>query len=505
MIAFDSVSTVTAIKTKLTVTIEPEFQHVFEDGVYDWLSENRKSYMPELGGVLLAWDISKIKLKSPGLPPFKPEVIIKGEFTIFRPNPGERLWGRVLEVRPDLVICKTNEVLMVKVDTNLVTVNPGDSITYTFHRYQRDGKVGIIYGSDPRVEHSCSDPWNDSTVAKNPSSDQGTPGPSYRKSAITPNRAAAVTPNHATPNHATPNLTTPKPANPEETKTPIKPASTKKSEALTKKIPDSNKRKAESESAPSKKLKCSPAIQPPAFAAIQPPAAPANQPRASAAILPAASLQDTAAPELGPGWVRRYHRTAKSSWNTYISPSEFLDQITWNHDAAPAELSDDVPTKLDVITVTNTVISSWNRGLDNNLKNVQVVHGSAKSKPKPRKKATKPAQPLAEDITDEAVSMVEFKMEEETEDQDLEEQCQEEEFQEEEIEDQEKEEEIDHKEEQYKEEEIEIKEEPYQEQEIEEQGADEQDDGTGGYSRLLDKKLNSRKERKRAKRRTIIN
>ncbi len=98
-----------------------------------------------------------------------------------------------------------------------------------------------------------------------------------------------------------------------------------------------------------------------------------------------------------------------------------------------------------------------------------------------------------------------FKMEEETEDQDLEEQCQEEEYQEEEIEDQEKEEEIDHKEEQYKEEEIEIKEEPNQEQEIEEQGADEQDDGTGGYSRLLDKKLNSRKERKRAKRRTIIN
>ena len=33
--------------------------------------------MPELGGVLLAWDISKIKLKSQGCPPFKPEVIIK--------------------------------------------------------------------------------------------------------------------------------------------------------------------------------------------------------------------------------------------------------------------------------------------------------------------------------------------------------------------------------------------------------------------------------------------
>ena len=39
------------------------------------------------------------------------------------------------------------------------------------------------------------------------------------------------------------------------------------------------------------------------------------------------------------------------------SAKEFLDQITKNHDAAPAEQSDDVPTKLDVITVTNTVIS----------------------------------------------------------------------------------------------------------------------------------------------------
>ena len=43
--------------------------------------------------------------------------------------------------------------------------------------------------------------------------------------------------------------------------------------------------------------------------------------------------------------------------------------------------------------------SGWNRGSDNNLKNVQLVHGSAKSKPKPRKKTTKPAQPLAEEIT----------------------------------------------------------------------------------------------------------
>ena len=52
-------------------------QYVVEDGVYDCLSESRKSYIPELGGVLLAWDISKIKLKSQGCPPFKPEVIIK--------------------------------------------------------------------------------------------------------------------------------------------------------------------------------------------------------------------------------------------------------------------------------------------------------------------------------------------------------------------------------------------------------------------------------------------
>ena len=39
--------------------------------------------MPQLGGVLLAWDISKIKLKSPGYPPFKPEVSIKVSIVYF--------------------------------------------------------------------------------------------------------------------------------------------------------------------------------------------------------------------------------------------------------------------------------------------------------------------------------------------------------------------------------------------------------------------------------------
>jgi len=86
---------------------------------------------------------------------------------------------------------------------------------------------------------------------------------------------------------------------------------------------------------------------------------------------------------------------------------------------------------------------------------VQLVHGY--SKPKPRKKATKPAQPLAEEIKDEAVLMVEFEMEEETEEQ----------YQEEEMED---------KEEQYQEEEIKDKEEQYQEEEIGEQEAEIEDD-----------------------------
>ena len=266
---------------------------------------------------------------------------------------------------------------------------------------------------------------------------------------ITPNKASAVTPNHATPNLA-----------------------------RTKKTPDSSKRKAETDSEPRKTLKNDVStVSIGDLSNIQP-----------LAIKPhdsATSLQDTPAPELGPGWRRIYHKTAKSSWNTYISPTgklfknlksakESMDQITKNHDAAPVEqsdvsFSDDVPTKLDVITVTNTVTSGWNRGSDNNLKNVQLVHGYSKPKPKPRKKATKPAQPLAEEIKDETVSMVEFEMEEETEEQYQEEESedQEEEYQEEEIED---------KDEQYQEEQIEDKEEQYQEEEIEEQEAEIKDD-----------------------------
>ena len=42
-----------------------------EDGVYDYLSNHRKNY------ILLGWDITRIKLKRPGTPPFNPLVNIK--------------------------------------------------------------------------------------------------------------------------------------------------------------------------------------------------------------------------------------------------------------------------------------------------------------------------------------------------------------------------------------------------------------------------------------------
>jgi len=147
-------------------------------------------------------------------------------------------------------------------------------------------------------------------IAENQNSDQGTPAPAYRKSAITPNKASAVTPSHATPNLAG-----------------------------TKKTPDSLKQKGETDSEPRKKLKND--VSTISFGDLS-----NIQPLAIKPHDSSASLQDTPAPELGPGWRRIYLKTAKSSWYIYISPTgklfknlknakESIDQITKNHDAAP--------------------------------------------------------------------------------------------------------------------------------------------------------------------------
>ena len=62
--------------------------------------------MPQLGGVLLAWDISKIKLKSPGYPPFKPEVIIKVSivYSLFKPEVFMKVSIVYSSYKPEVII-----------------------------------------------------------------------------------------------------------------------------------------------------------------------------------------------------------------------------------------------------------------------------------------------------------------------------------------------------------------------------------------------------------------
>ena len=117
-------------------------QHVFEDGVFHWLSENRKNYMPELGGILLAWNVSKIKLKSPGHPPFKPEVNIKVSFVYcpFKPE---------VNIKVSIVYSPFKQEVNIKVSIVYSLfkpeVNIRFSIVYSPFKPEVYIKVSIVY------------------------------------------------------------------------------------------------------------------------------------------------------------------------------------------------------------------------------------------------------------------------------------------------------------------------------------------------------------------------
>lgn len=141
---------VTVFRKKMTIPIDPALQHVPEEGVFDYLCGNRKKYLDQLGGILLGWEIVKLRMKSKEVFPFRPLVNVKGNFTVLTAVPGDKLQGCVLEIRPSFIICRSLNIFCVKVPCD-IAVSVGDVIEYMFERYDNEDKLPIIYGTDPVI------------------------------------------------------------------------------------------------------------------------------------------------------------------------------------------------------------------------------------------------------------------------------------------------------------------------------------------------------------------
>jgi len=151
LVGFPAGPCIHLVEDKLLVPIRPEFEMVPQTGILRHLWEARLAYHPQLGGYLLGWQVDKNKLRRKSSPPLRSEHSVKGTFTVFKPEPGQVLRGRVVEVRGNCVIANTYDIFMVRLEDpgKGMGVVPGDQIRYTMQDFYVQGSdCPVIVGSD---------------------------------------------------------------------------------------------------------------------------------------------------------------------------------------------------------------------------------------------------------------------------------------------------------------------------------------------------------------------
>ena len=213
--------------------------------------------------------------------------------------------GRVLEYKPDFIIAATYDVFCVKIEGSEVRVTPGDEIKYTFQNYSLAGNLAIISGSDPVLikNRELTNGLMDTT------DDEGLEQAGMSNSQNETSFSSFLVPNPP----STPKSTSSqkKPSTPKSSSSPKNP-STPPTPAAD--LP-SSKRKPSSDSEANtdnrKKLKSSVEDKFGNLSKIIP--LPVNTELEDSSMTPAVGLPD--------GWLRKKHKTEKSSWYTFVSPA----------------------------------------------------------------------------------------------------------------------------------------------------------------------------------------
>jgi len=343
----EDVPGISRVKKKITVQIDPNLELVPEEGVREALWKLRKNYMSALGGVLLDWKISKIRLQDPVPAPFLRDVHVKGVFTVFHPVEGTKLTGRVIETdtESNLLVAKSYGHFCVKIpNTDWSAVQVGSNIEYTLVNYSVSDNLAIITGRSPQLHDG--DGALQGIGVENVLKIETAAGVSSRPVDTAKNLARAITNGEIVPSQA---LSTPKTptSSASSGKTPKTPAEATTPAATTPKT-SSSKRKSSNtdEEKASKKVKPNTSefgkpgtenfgnlsqIVP--LSATQKSAAtvvsPSKKPLVTTPTTggePSTPNQadnqvELPAPDLAPGWKRIKHSTEKSSWYTFASPS----------------------------------------------------------------------------------------------------------------------------------------------------------------------------------------
>jgi len=143
---------IVSVKKKFQAPIPNQLQACPIEGAFHYLIRNRKRYMSHVDGILLDWNISKIRLKNEVFPPFQPVITIKGEFLTLKIGKGDKMTANVVEVRYPFVIASYHDNFIVKIDATShkeVTASPGDQVEFVYVSYELENDLPAIYGTEP--------------------------------------------------------------------------------------------------------------------------------------------------------------------------------------------------------------------------------------------------------------------------------------------------------------------------------------------------------------------
>jgi len=269
---------ISRVKKKFSLVIPKSQRGIPETAVLEQLFNRRKSYVAELGGHLLDWDITRFKLQEAdgADDTFLPTVSIKGQFTIFSASSGDRLQGTVTAIsKTGLIVLSAYQSFLVKVQgSSHSEVNVGDVLEYSYQSTHTEGENGVIHGDNPTIiKRAELNGMNGHETSVDETATDTTPSSSPKKASKSKTPVVVQSLSVAK-----------KRAQPQQTDSPSKRAKTEE--------PGQEFGNISSIHTPGKSETKKPALTP-----------------------------KTEYPDLPEGWSIRSHKSEKNSWKTFVSPA----------------------------------------------------------------------------------------------------------------------------------------------------------------------------------------
>jgi len=140
-------------KKKLIIPIDHEFKEFQNIGVTRQLLSMRHKYDQELRGILLDWQIYKIRLDTDSQPPMKARYSVKGNWKILRIPEMERLEARIVNTGKGLLTAIWFDTVPVRIKGSFKDYPVGGDISFDYSKFTDEDGFPVMEGTNAVLIH----------------------------------------------------------------------------------------------------------------------------------------------------------------------------------------------------------------------------------------------------------------------------------------------------------------------------------------------------------------